>query len=43
MTRHSTRYHLGVWIEAVEGMISDRVAPRRFAFASVGVESRTVG
>ena len=34
---------LVVWIEAVEGLISVRVAPRRFAYASVAVDSRTVG
>jgi hypothetical protein len=34
---------LVVWIEAVEGLIGDRVAPRRFAYASVAVDSRTVG
>jgi hypothetical protein len=32
-----------VWIEVVEGLISDSVAPRRFAYASVAVDSRTVG
>jgi hypothetical protein len=34
---------LVVWIEAVDGLISDRVAPRRFAYASTAVDSRTVG
>src|ERR1700739_339563 len=41
--RSVTDTTLVVWIEVVGGLISDSVAPRRFAYASVAVDSRTVG